>query len=104
MKKVQEYFKNYPGSKAVHQTSDGFLFPEKCDAQNHAKTLKDATVVTHQRTAAKATPAQDEEDVIADPELPAAPEAAETPEAPAGSEAPVFPPDRIEKGKKTAKK
>lgn len=44
MKKVSEYFKQYPDSKVVFQTSDGFLFHKEHDAKTHAGNLKDKEV------------------------------------------------------------
>lgn len=55
MKNVNQYFESYPSSLKVHETSDGFFFHEKnhCDAINHANTLKDKTITTHDRAKVK---------------------------------------------------
>lgn len=47
MKKVQQYFKDYPTSKQCFETSDGFLFHHEGDARLHAAGLKNKTVTTH---------------------------------------------------------
>ncbi|TAD83305.1 MAG: hypothetical protein EAY75_14990 [Bacteroidetes bacterium] len=38
------YFKAYPHSQLVFTTADGFLFHNRYDAANHAKTLANKTV------------------------------------------------------------
>lgn len=48
---VKNYFKEYPLSQEVHQTSDGLLFHQSQDAVNHARTLEDNEVKPHYRNA-----------------------------------------------------
>lgn len=52
MKKVTEYFAQYPGSNKCHQTSDGLIFHEDGDAHLHARSLVDKTVIEHKRGSA----------------------------------------------------
>jgi hypothetical protein len=47
MKKVQQYFKDYPTSKQCFETSDGFLFHHEGDARLHATGLKNKTVTSY---------------------------------------------------------
>jgi len=45
-KKAKELFISYPSAKEFHFTSDNLAFAQKCDADNHARTLEDKKVVT----------------------------------------------------------
>lgn len=51
MSKIQHYFETMPEEKQVHETSDGFLFPRKDNAQAHANTLSanHRKITTHYR-------------------------------------------------------
>ena len=42
--KAKQYFEKNKNTKELFATSDGFLFLQKKDAQNHAQTLEDSTV------------------------------------------------------------
>lgn len=52
-------FNSYPDTDTFHITSDGFAFPEKHNAESHAKTLEDKGIETLQRDAVIS--AEDEE-------------------------------------------
>lgn len=45
--KAKQYFENNKETKELFETSDGFLFLLKKDAQNHAQTLDDNTVESY---------------------------------------------------------
>ena len=47
---AKKYLADNPKCDVIHSTTDGNLFYVKGDAVNHAKTLKDATVTTFERT------------------------------------------------------
>lgn len=49
MKKVQDYFKNYPESESVSITADGYLFHKDFEAATHAQTLKNKKTITVSR-------------------------------------------------------
>lgn len=61
---VKQYFKDYPGRKECFQTSDGYLFHLKTDADNYAATLKDKAVKTHQRDFEKVEAVEEAEPLI----------------------------------------
>lgn len=42
--KAKQYLNNNKETKELFATSDGFLFLQKKDAQNHAQTLEDSSV------------------------------------------------------------
>jgi hypothetical protein len=44
--RAKELFKNHPGAKEVHFTSDGLAFFGLNDAQNHSGGLKDKEIET----------------------------------------------------------
>ena len=46
---IIQYFENYPESDSCHETSDGFLFHKKADAESHGNTLDDKNVVSVER-------------------------------------------------------
>lgn len=54
MKKVSEYFEQYPQRKVCFQTSDGLLFHEEGDAKLHANSLENKEVESHKRPIEKA--------------------------------------------------
>jgi hypothetical protein len=58
MEKVKEYFNNFPASVKCFQTSDGFIFHEKGDAQMHTATLDDKEVKEHEAAKFKASKAK----------------------------------------------
>ena len=45
--KAKQYFEENKNTKELFATSDGFLFLQKKDAQNHAQTLEDSTVESY---------------------------------------------------------
>ena len=45
--KAKQYFEKNKNTKELFATSDGFLFLQKKDAQNHAQTLEDSTVESY---------------------------------------------------------
>jgi hypothetical protein len=47
--KAKGLFKDHPGVKALHFTSDGLAFFEKNDARNHAFGLKEKEIETIQK-------------------------------------------------------
>ena len=51
--KTEDFFKSYPLSKEVFQTSDGYLFHKEPDAKNHANSLKDKSVKKIGRSASQ---------------------------------------------------
>lgn len=46
---AERIFKQYPKAKELFFTADNTAFFKRCDADNHAKTLKDKTVKTEKR-------------------------------------------------------
>ena len=59
-KVAQGLFASQKTLNEVHITSDGTAFYSKSDANNHARTLKDKTVVTVKRSDLAATPVKEE--------------------------------------------
>lgn len=49
MKKIDNYFTNYPNADKLYETGDGQVFLEKGKAETHAQRLKENRVVTHIR-------------------------------------------------------
>lgn len=48
-KRALEIFAKYPNQQEVHFTTDGLAFLSRCDAQNHAISLKDGGLTTIKR-------------------------------------------------------
>lgn len=46
---IIQYFENYPESDSCHETSDGFLFHKRSDAESHGRTLDDKNVNSVER-------------------------------------------------------
>nr|DAK82629.1 MAG TPA: hypothetical protein [Caudoviricetes sp.] len=57
--KAKQYFEENKETNELFATSDGFLFLQKKDAQNHAQTLEDSTVEEFKSEASKQSDASD---------------------------------------------
>lgn len=66
--KAKQYFEKNKATKELFATSDGFLFLQKKDAQNHAQILEDSTVEEFKQEASdqseKSDSSENSEEVI----------------------------------------
>jgi hypothetical protein len=49
MSKIKHYFKTHPDSPECFETTNGYLFHKKSDAEAHSQILRDRAVKHHER-------------------------------------------------------